>query len=125
MASISVRVNLGNVNGNLQQWMQTFEQRVNDRVQEAGINVQAAAKIACPVGTPESTHKKGYHGGRLRQSISYQRLAPNHCSVGSDVSYAGYVNNGTYKMKARPFLTNAFIDERRAFLADLQTLVNA
>lgn len=123
MSNISVRVNLGDFQRNMQTLVQDLSTKVDNRTQEAGINVQAQAKIACPVGTPESTHKKGYHGGRLRQSIQYVNMGFAHSSVGSDVSYAKYVDSGTYKMRARPFLTNAFIAERQAWLADLQNMV--
>lgn len=123
MSTISVRVNMGDFASNMAQLTQNLVQKVDARTQEAGINVQAQAKIACPVGTPESTHKKGYHGGTLRQSIQYTNLGLAHSGVGSDVHYAGFVDGGTYKMRARPFLTNAFIAERQAWMADLQNMV--
>ncbi len=123
MSNISVRVNVGNFGATMQQWLSGLEQKVDARTQEAGINVEAGAKIACPVGTPESTHKKRYHGGRLRQSIRYVNRGRGHSAIGSSVYYAGFVNDGTRKMRARPFLTNAFIKERAAWMSDLQDMV--
>lgn len=123
MSTISVRVNVGDFGASMQQWVNGLAQKVDERTQEAGINVEAAGKIACPVGTPESTHKKRYHGGRLRQSIRYVNLGRGHSAVGSTVYYAGFVNDGTRKMRARPFLTNAFINERKAWMSDLQDMV--
>ena len=123
MSSISVRVNVGDFGATMQQWVNGLAQKVDERTQEAGINVGAGAKQACPVGTPESTHKKGYHGGRLRQSIQYANMGLAHSGVGSTVYYAGFVDGGTKFMKARPFLTNAFINERKAWKQDLQDMV--
>ncbi len=128
MSNISVRVNMGDFGATMQQWMQDLSTKVDNRTQEAGINVQAQAKINCPVGTPESTHKKGYHGGRLRQSIQYVNEGLCHSSVGSDVYYAGFVENGHRTrnggfVAGRFMLTNAFIAERAAWMADLQDMV--
>jgi HK97 gp10 family phage protein len=123
MSNVSVHVNMGDFGATMQQWVNGLAQKVDARTQEAGINVQANAKINCPVGTPESTHKKGYHGGRLRQSIQYVNMGTGHSGVGSTVYYAGFVDGGTKFMKARPFLTNAFINERAAWKRDLQDMV--
>lgn len=61
------------------------------------------AKLLCPVGTPESTHKKGYIGGTLRNSIGHAR-DENSAYIGTNVEYAPYVELGTVKMAAKPFL---------------------
>lgn len=116
--------NLDSVLGSLQGYSQGKQLQIDQRIQLAGINVQAQAKRDCPVGTPESTHKKNYHGGRLRQSIQY---VPGQmtCSTGSDVKYSPFVNNGTYKMKARPFLTNAFLGERPKLIQDLGAIAKS
>lgn len=115
-------VGLDQIIGNLQAYSQNKQIAINNRIQLAGINVQSQAKRDCPVGTPESTHKKKYHGGRLRQSIQY-KPGQMTCSVGSDVYYAVFVDQGTSKMKARPFLTNAFLAERPKLLQDLEAIV--
>jgi HK97 gp10 family phage protein len=123
--SVSVSfTNLNGVIGDLQAYSANKQIQINNRIQLAGINTQTAAKRACPVGTPESTHKKGYHGGRLRQSIQY-KPGQMQCSVGSDVKYALFVNSGTVKMAARPFLTNAFIGERPKLIQDLGDIVKS
>jgi HK97 gp10 family phage protein len=123
--SVSVSfTNLNGVIGDLQAYSANKQMQINNRIQLAGINVQTQAKRDCPVGTPESTHKKGYHGGRLRQSIQY-KPGQMQCSVGSDVKYAIFVNDGTKKMTARPFLTNAFIGERPKLIQDLGDIVKS
>lgn len=69
-----------------------------------GVNVQSAAKVKCPVDT-----------GRLRSSI--QTTAPRETSngvavrIGSNVNYARYVELGTRRMRAQPFLRPALTQE--------------
>ena len=56
------------------------------------------AKKLCPVGTVESTGKKGYIGGTLRDSIEARVVttAERHVlECGSNVEYAPYVELGT------------------------------
>lgn len=59
-----------------------------------GIKAERYAKALCPVGTPESTGKKGYLGGTLRNSITHQ-VDNDVLTVGSNVEYAPYVELGT------------------------------
>lgn len=59
-----------------------------------GEKVEKYAKALCPVGTVESTGKKGYRGGTLRNSITY-RVDGKTVTVGSNVEYAPYVELGT------------------------------
>ena len=59
-----------------------------------GIKIEKYAKGLCPVGTVESTGKKGYRGGTLRNSITHQ-IDYKTLSVGSNVEYAPYVELGT------------------------------
>lgn len=72
-----------------------------------GGKAESYAKQLCPVGTPESTGIPGYKGGTLRRSITHQRLDARTEIIGSNVKYAPYVELGTVKMKARPFLRPA------------------
>ncbi len=69
------------------------------------------------MGTPESTGKPGYVGGRLRASIGFQMLEGDPRGpvgrIGSGqggeeaVEYAGYVEFGTSIMEPRPHLRPA------------------
>lgn len=71
--------------------------------------VETAAKGRCPVGTPESTGKPGYVGGRLRSSINWRiELEGDELVgiIGTNVEYAIYVHEGTRYMAARPFLVD-------------------
>lgn len=57
--------------------------------------VEADAKTACPVRT-----------GTLRASIEHE-VVGDTARVGSNVTYAGYVEEGTRKMAAQPYLRPA------------------
>ena len=63
-------------------------------LEQIGINVEKYAKALCPVGTTESTGKKGYRGGTLRNSITHQ-TEENSVTIGSNVEYAPFVELGT------------------------------
>jgi hypothetical protein len=63
-----------------------------------GIKAEKYAKALCPVGTPESTGVKGYRGGTLRNSITFNVVSDgtsSELSVGTNVEYAPYVELGT------------------------------
>lgn len=59
-----------------------------------GKNAEKYAKALCPVGTPESTGKKGYRGGTLRNSITSE-ATDEEVIIGSNVEYAPFVELGT------------------------------
>lgn len=59
-----------------------------------GLKLEKYAKGLCPVGTSESTGIKGYRGGTLRNSITYE-VNDQSVMVGSNVEYAPYVELGT------------------------------
>lgn len=59
-----------------------------------GIKAEKYAKALCPVGTPESTGKKGYRGGTLRNSITNVPTVDD-VTIGTNVEYAPYVELGT------------------------------
>jgi HK97 gp10 family phage protein len=96
--------------------------KIGANIQYAGIECQAEAKKACPVGTPESTGKKGYAGGRLRASIMYQKVDDYSCTVSTNVLYAPYVEFGTKKMKARPFLYPGYAIAKQHLLENLRNV---
>ena len=59
-----------------------------------GIKAEGYAKRLCPVGTEESTGKKGYRGGTLRNSITHV-VEGDSVSIGTNVEYAPFVELGT------------------------------
>lgn len=59
-----------------------------------GQNAEKYAKALCPVGTVESTGKRGYRGGTLRNSIT-NIPTKEDVTIGTNVEYAPYVELGT------------------------------
>lgn len=59
-----------------------------------GLLAEGYAKKLCPVGTPESTGKKGYRGGTLRDSITHV-VNKQSVIIGTNVEYGPYVELGT------------------------------
>lgn len=51
--------------------------------------------------------------GRLRQSIGVRRIGDGHYRVGTNVSYAPFVEFGTRHTRAQPFLRPALEKVRR------------
>lgn len=101
------------------------DEPVERAMQQIGQAAETYAKALCPVGTPESTGIEGYMGGTLRGSITFATseehsageepaTAPDYEThgtpekgtvyIGTNVEYAPYVEMGTTKMDARPFL---------------------
>lgn len=63
-----------------------------------GMKAEKYAKALCPVGTPETTGIKGYRGGTLRNSITFNAETTKEggmVAIGSNVEYAPYVELGT------------------------------
>lgn len=66
-------------------------------LEEWGIVAEGYAKLNCPVDT-----------GRLRNSITHQRNdEKEYVQIGSNVEYAPYVEYGTSRMHAQPYLEPA------------------
>lgn len=76
-----------------------LEVDTEDDLTRVGLRVQSAARSLCPVDT-----------GRLRSSIVMKRGRDGqgfYVQVGTNVHYAPYVEFGTSRMAARPFLLPA------------------
>jgi HK97 gp10 family phage protein len=68
---------------------------VERELTDAASDIEKNAKAITPVDT-----------GRLRASITAD-VKGLEANIGTDVEYAGFVHDGTYKMPARPFLFSA------------------
>lgn len=73
---------------------------------------ESYAKSACPVDT-----------GRLRNSITHQQESENVEVIGTNVSYSVYVELGTSKMSARPFLRPAAEGHAAEYAAILKSFL--
>lgn len=87
--------------------------RALERIGEAA---EGYAVDLCPVGTPESTGIPGYIGGTLRNSITHLVDKEEKAAyIGTNVEYGVYVEMGTKKMEARPFLRPAATDHKGTY----------
>jgi len=79
--------------------------------QNVGMRMKGYAESICPVRT-----------GYLKSTIHFTMLESLNYEFGADADYASYVEMGTWKIAARPFIRPAF----EAHLADInQSIVDA
>lgn len=84
------------VAANMQEAAVAIEAAVGDAVREAAMLVEREAKINVPVDS-----------GRLRGSIGSEEKTPLLFEVGTNVEYAAFVEFGTSKAAAQPYLEPA------------------
>ena len=103
MAKVTVKVN-----SNKQAILDEFRQQKKVALEAIGLQGETNAKMhITAVGAVDT--------GRLRNSITHA-TDEDSAYIGTNVEYAPYVEMGTYKMKARPYLEPAVtehIDEYR------------
>ena len=86
------------------------------RLNKAGQHVRnvLVRKLSSP-WPPASTPGEMPHArtGKLRQSINVRRATADnlHCEVGTSLRYGAYLEIGTKKMAARPFLRRTILEE--------------
>lgn len=104
MANLKRVGTTGSVNGievtqdNTQEVLEALEGAAEKIMTMIGIKAEKYAKARCPVGTVESTGIKGYRGGTLRNSITFDVESDGtsvELAVGTNVEYAPYVELGT------------------------------
>lgn len=79
-------------------------------LEEIGLVAERYAKAGCPVAT-----------GRLRNSITHVVDAGDKAAIiGTNVEYAVYVEKGTSKQKAQPYLTPAATQHGSTYRAILK-----
>lgn len=104
--NVSVTINgAENAIGILNEFQEGINEGITRGVSEAGEIVVTEAKANCPVDT-----------GNLRASINKQ-ASGNTCTVGTNCEYAGYVEFGTYKMAAQPYLVPALLNNVDAIVS--------
>lgn len=81
---------------------------------------QSDAMDNCPVSQETEAHEKG-DKTHMRDDIKvYKRRLLRQ--IGTNKDYGIFVHNGTRKMKARPFLVNAFEANRQSLVQELQSM---
>lgn len=78
--------------------------RLEHGLARGGAEVAGEARDRCPKST-EKTRPGGIHG-ELKRSIT-SHTEGMHCEIGTNKEYAMYVEYGTCKMAARPYLVPA------------------
>ena len=99
-----------------------LENAIEIAMEAVGVEAEGDVKEITPVGTPESTGIPYYVGGNLRNSITHEYEKKSHTEyIGTVVNYAPYVEFGTRKMKAKPYLKPAIrdnLEKYKGILAD-------
>ena len=80
-------------------------------VRKAGADLERIAKQRAPVDT-----------GNLRNSIGTTAHSPTSVEVGPTASYAAYVELGTYKMAAQPYMGPATDAVEPLFVAAMEKI---
>ena len=67
--------------------------------------------------------KKGYQTGTTKASVR-QNITDGGMTTesGATTKYAGYLEHGTRKMEAQPFVKPAFDDQKKKFVQDMRKL---
>lgn len=97
-------------------WDLVTKTKLKNAVNRSALAIQKGAKTRCPVDT-----------GRLRASIKIQPAESTtgafNLLVGTDVEYAEYVEFGTRRASAQPFLFPASEEERPRFIEEIKKAV--
>ena len=83
------------IDSNLNLVANELKDAIQEELEDSAYQIEKQAKANCPVDT-----------GYLRSSIKAD-IDDFEVNIGTDVYYAPYVHDGTYKMAARPFLESA------------------
>jgi HK97 gp10 family phage protein len=105
---------LDNLSAVLEKYSSEAAKKLGNGIARGCEIVQSEAKALCPVST-EKTRPGGPHG-ELRASISHQ-VDGTEGYVGTNTEYAGYVEFGTCKMAAQPYLVPALTGRQSDVIA--------
>ncbi|MCH5212257.1 MAG: HK97 gp10 family phage protein [Oscillospiraceae bacterium] len=112
MAGISISINgLDDALGLMDEVIADVQSKLPQAIAEAGKTVEGAAKDLCPV-----------RSGTLHDSINSE-ASGNTAVIGTNVEYAGYVEFGTCKMAAKPYLIRALVDNEDAIIEKIKAAV--
>jgi len=102
-------VNIGIIKDNVDEYLKAVDAAKQRGLEKVGLTAERYAKALCPVDT-----------GRLRNSISHA-VEGDSAYIGTNVEYAPYVEMGTVRTRAQPYLKPAaqdHADEYKKLLLD-------
>lgn len=92
-----------------------MQQKVVEALESVGLLAEAQVKAKTPVDT-----------GRLRNSITHDVDMGEQCAiVGTNVEYASFVEYGTSKTPAQPFLKNTIQENAGTYKDIIETIVKS
>ena len=94
-----------NITDNTKEFKQAMAAAIPRALEAVGMQAEGYAKALCPVDT-----------GRLRNSITHKQEGEDTEVIGTEVEYAPYVEMGTQRSKAQPFLKPAAGDHNAEYL---------
>lgn len=93
--------------------LEALADKVPEILEVIGLQAEGYAKLAAPVDT-----------GRLRNSITHDtEEAEQAAYIGTNVEYAAYVELGTSKTRAQPFLRPAVTDHAAEYKAMAEAIM--
>jgi len=88
------------------------KKKVAKQISESALNIQREAKRRCPVDT-----------GALRNSITVDFYGDMSAQIGPHMPYAQYVEFGTRKMRAQPYLFPAYEEEKPRLMEGIEKAI--
>lgn len=80
---------------------------------------------AVSIATSLITAKGAVDTGRLRASITFQKIGDNTMQLGTPVEYGKYVELGTSRMRKRPFILPAIRDNIDTYKSIAETILRS
>jgi HK97 gp10 family phage protein len=94
--------------------LKELEAKTAQALEICGGMAESYAKEACPVDT-----------GRLRNSITHAQVGKDTEVIGTNVEYGPYVELGTHKQAAQPFLRPAAEGHSSEYKAIMQQIISS
>lgn len=89
---------------NTEEYLKALQDAIDAGLEMIGLTAENYAKKACPVDT-----------GRLRNSITHTQSGDNSEIIGTNVEYAPFVELGTSRQAAQPYLKPAATDHTSTY----------
>lgn len=98
---------------NTEQFKKLLDGKKKEILEEAGRFVSGEAKLRAPVDT-----------GKLRDSLTEQMNGQDQVDIGTVVEYSDYVELGTSRQDAQPYLLPAFEENIEAIKSIMRTRIS-